>query len=467
MPRSRRAAACPCCVADAKPSGAAFSEPSPLARRLGSRVIRVLASPRRARAVHRLAEWRRRLTGAPHRIDYFHQVEDPYSHLAAQCLDRLAERYALEITPHLVGRGSTTDISEPELLRGFACRDAADVAPGYGLSFPANAAEPKGEQVELANRILAATGPGEFGARAVAVGEAVWSGDASALGALASAHDLAGAGVARARVEEGNARRSKLGHYSGAMFRYGGEWYWGVDRLHHLERCLEGFGARRGDAPPVATRPPVDAGGRRDDGRITLDFFPSLRSPYSAIAFGRTLELVARTGVALELRPVLPMVMRGFRVSFAKGRYIASDTAREAEVEGVPFGRMVDPIGRPVERCFSLFPWARDQGRGAELLGTFLRAAWAEGVDTSREEGLRQVVEAAGLSWVDALEVLDSEDWRDELEANRLVLYEELGLWGVPSYRIRGPEGTPDWSTWGQDRLWRVAQVLRERIAAS
>ena len=44
-------------------------------------------------------------------------------------------------------------------------------------------------------------------------------------------------------------------------------------------------------------------------------------------------------------------------------------------------------------------------------------------------------------------------------------MYDELGLWGVPSYRVRGPDGAPDFSTWGQDRLWLVAAELRARIA--
>jgi 2-hydroxychromene-2-carboxylate isomerase len=442
------------------------TNPTPLQRRIGSRVMRVLVSPKTARAVHRVAEWRRRLGGARHRIDYFHQVDDPYSHLATQCLALLAEAYAIEIVPHLVGRAEQRDLPEPELLDGWALRDAAGIAPAYGLTFSASAVAPAEKQVELANRILAATGSEAFATRAVAVGEALWSGDGSALEDLAKGHDVAGAGVARARVEEGNARRKRLGHYSGAMFYYGREWYWGVDRLHHLERCLEGFGARRAGAVAVAPRPAVDPGSARDDGSITLDFFPSLRSPYTAIVYDRTLELVERTGVALALHPVMPMVMRGVPASFAKGRYIASDAGREAECDGVPFGRLIDPIGRPVERCFSLFPWAREQGRAAELLGSFLRGAWAEGVDTSSEEGLRGVVEAAGLSWVDALAVIDNDDWREELEQNRLTMYRELGLWGVPSYRVRGPAGRPDFSCWGQDRLWHVAQVLRERIAA-
>jgi 2-hydroxychromene-2-carboxylate isomerase len=130
-----------------------------------------------------------------------------------------------------------------------------------------------------------------------------------------------------------------------------------------------------------------------------------------------------------------------------------------------PFGRMLDPIGKPVMDGFSLFPWARDQGRGAELLSSFLRCAFTEAVDTSTPAGMRRVVEEAGLSWEDALPLLGNGDWRDEVESNRLSMYEELGLWGVPSYRVMGPAGEPDWSAWGQDRLWRVAQEIRRRAA--
>jgi 2-hydroxychromene-2-carboxylate isomerase len=157
------------------------------------------------------------------------------------------------------------------------------------------------------------------------------------------------------------------------------------------------------------------------------------------------------------------MVMRGVPATLTKGRYIFSDALREAELLGVPFGNMIDPIGRPVEEGFSLFPWAREQGRGAELLSSFLRCAFAERVDTSRPAGLRRVVEDAGLSWGDAQSHVGIDDWRDELEANRVTMYDELGLWGVPSYRVRGPEGEPDWSAWGQDRLWRVAQEIHRR----
>jgi 2-hydroxychromene-2-carboxylate isomerase len=58
--------------------------------------------------------------------------------------------------------------------------------------------------------------------------------------------------------------------------------------------------------------------------------------------------------------------------------------------------------------------------------------------------------------------VLDRDTgWRDELEANRRALF-ALGLWGVPSFRVRGGRA-PDYATWGQDRLWRVEEELCAR----
>ena len=140
---------------------------------------------------------------------------------------------------------------------------------------------------------------------------------------------------------------------------------------------------------------------------------------------------------------------------------VVMDTKREAERVGLPFGHAVDPIGRPVERGFSLFPWARDRGRGFEYLWQFLKAAFADGVDTGSDAGLRRVVEATGLSWAEARPLLDGEGWRKELEENRLALV-DAGLWGVPSFRVLGG-GDPPYATWGQDRLFRVEQEIRRR----
>jgi 2-hydroxychromene-2-carboxylate isomerase len=268
-------------------------------------------------------------------------------------------------------------------------------------------------------------------------------------------------------VAEGNQLRAKLGHYLGAMFYLGSEWYWGVDRLHHLERRLVSLGALRpgASASPIAPRPAYtdaipDAGGER----LVLEVYPSLRSPYTYIALERVYALARRYPVDLVLRPVLPMVMRGLPVPRMKQLYITLDTKREAEDLGVPFGRIADPVGRPVERAFSLYPWACERGRGAELLLAFTRAAFAEGIDAGTDAGLRHVVERAGLPWEEARERVDTVGWRDALEANREQLF-ALGLWGVPSFRLLGSDGQPDYATWGQDRIWRVESEIRARLA--
>jgi 2-hydroxychromene-2-carboxylate isomerase len=250
------------------------------------------------------------------------------------------------------------------------------------------------------------------------------------------------------------------------MFYYAGEWYWGVDRLHHLERRLQSLGVMRaGSEPgPIVRRPAFADQFILDTGRrLTLEFYPSLRSPYTYIAMERVYALPGRYPIDLQLRPVLPMVMRGLPVPRAKRIYITLDTKREAEDAGIPFGRVCDPVGRPIERAFSLFPWARERGRAAELLLSFARAAFAEGVDTGTDAGLRHVVERIGLAWTDAQMHLDREGWRDELEANRQALF-AMGLWGVPSFRLRGGDGEPDFCTWGQDRIWLVEQEVRRRL---
>jgi 2-hydroxychromene-2-carboxylate isomerase len=428
---------------------------------------RILTSSRTRELRRRLAEGRRRLRREPHRVLYFHQVDDPYSHLAAQVLTRLLERYDLELTPHLVAPPSDAAAPERERLVTYSRKDAAEVAPCYGLTFRDPGGPPDAELAQLAGRILAgARGGAAFAAAAVRVGDALWSGNGAALEAVAREHPPVGEAAARSAIASGDQRRRRLGHYLGGTFHYGGEWYWGVDRLHYLERRLASGGVRLPGATAELLVPRRDVTAESlvsSDAGLSLEFFPSIRSPYSYISMPRTYELVRRYPVRLVLRPVLPMVMRGLPVPAAKRLYIVFDTKREAEQVGVPFGKICDPVGRPVERCYSLFAWAREQGKAEELLFSFCRAAFGEGIDTGEDAGLRAVVDRAGLPWEDARKRLDSDAWRPEIEANREEML-SLGLWGVPSFRLRGPDGQPDLCTWGQDRIWLVEEEIRKRL---
>lgn len=440
--------------------------PSPTRRLLP--IAAAIITSRHMRDARRwLAEHRRLLRRQPHRIHYFHQTDDPYSHLAAQVLGTIAERYDVALEPHLVGPPPEAAAPEPGRLADFARKDAADVAAAYGLEFPRCSA-PAPELVDLPTRILAGClEPECFAAVAQRAGAALWQSDRAGLDQLAAAHPPATPSAARAAVEAGNAERQRLGHYLGAMFHYGGEWYWGVDRLAHLERRLQGLGAQRQPAigAPIVSRPqplPIRADGAR---RITVEFFLSLRSPYTYIAMQRVYALPQRYPVNLVLRPVLPMVMRGLPVPAAKRMYITLDTKREADDLGLPFGRVCDPVGRPVLRAFSLYPWARERGVAAEYLLSCAAGAFADGIDLGDESGLRRVVERVGLSWEEACQYFDRDGWQDELERNREALF-AAGLWGVPSFRIPGRDGETDFCTWGQDRIWLLEQQIAARAVA-
>ena len=445
--------------------GAASMNPPALVRWASSLYLRRLVAPEARRKRHARAERARLRAGKPHRVEYFHQVEDGYSHLAAQLLVPLVERYDVELVCHLVTVPQDRNLPEPNLLLPLSRYDSAKVAPHYGLRFPENAGPPERAQIELAERILAHADGSQFPALAVAVGEALWAGNQTDLADLAKQHGLADIESTAAAIATGVERRSRLGHYSGAMFHYAGEWYWGADRFYHLEERLAGVGADRTPGRPLlCARPPIETGPLKDNGSLTLEIYPSLRSPYTSLIFDTALNLAEETGVRCVVRPVLPMVMRGVPATRVKGFYIFSDAAREAHALGLDWGRTYDPIGQPVRNCYSLYPWACSLGRGNALLSAFLRAAFFDGLNTNHSRGLRTVVENAGLSWDEAQAHLGDPSVDEELEANRLAMY-AFGSWGVPSFRLLDAQGQNILSLWGQDRLWLFARIIQQKLA--
>ncbi len=354
-----------------------------LQRRVGQIVPHLLGLDAQRR------EFLRKITGRAHAIDFFHQVDDPYSHLALEAISLLLGRYEIEVRFHLTSQTDRDHAPEPDLLAAYARRDCAAVAPYYGLEFPADAHEPSDADVATVEHLLAGLtcesspdvcGDPRFLEIALQAGRALWQSDRKDLDRLATNIPMATDEEVATAIDGGNELRSSRRHYSGGMFWYAGEWYWGVDRLHHLERRLIKLGATRGAGTEIRfDRPPLDPGRIQNGGRLTLEIFPSLRSPYTAMIFERSLALAKSVDIPVTLRPVMPMVMRGVPAPPAKGLYIMLDAVREAKQIDAPFGNMYDPIGAAVERGFALWPYARDKGRGAEFLAAFLRAAFVEG----------------------------------------------------------------------------------------
>ena len=433
-----------------------------------SRVLQRFLSTERLMKQRDRHERKRLKSGEPERIHYFHQSDDPYSHLTAQILPQLAKSFSAEIVPHIVAPPQDSVAPERERLIAYSRVDAQRLAQRAGLNFFDSGSQPPADAIAEADAALVGLmkkSTRDFIDQAHKVSEKLWSGSS-----LASFDKATSAEVERAK-QEGDNLRAELGHYLGATFYYAGEWYWGIDRLHYLETRImqQALGAQIPAVPgkhiysppqELASVPPKR---NQPAGKGTvpaLAFYLSFRSPYTYISVERAKRIADAYGAELRLRYVLPMVMRDLPVPRIKGMYIMRDTAREANRLGISFGRIADPVGTPVRRGYSLLPMAIEQGQGYEFVLSFLRAVWAEGVDAGSDKGMRKIVERAGLDWAEAQKQLREPNWQAEEEVNQQDLLKQ-GVWGVPSFQVG------DQTVWGQDRLWVAEQWLQEATAES
>lgn len=423
--------------------------------RIRSAAMRRLSSAEYLEKQRSKARKRREKRGIPPSVSYFHQVDDPYSHLAVQKLDQLKARYDIAFEHHLVSSPEAEYQGDAQHFLQWARRDATSITGDYGTRFAPTIDTPSKQDVAAANQALAAhLDHADFASIAAETGQALWSGEYIKASVSTAAGEQA--------VQRGNAMRRALGHYQGAMFYFDGEWFWGIDRIRVLEQRLGAEGFDTETAPLCVPEPtPLDTTGKNLDG-ILLEYFPSLRSPYTAIGHQRVLDLVNRSGVSVKVRPVLPMMMRGIPAPREKQRYIITDAGREGREHGAPFGRMVDPFGEPVKRAFALFPAADRLGAGMEFVTAYLNAAWYAGIDITQTRGLKQVVRNAGLDWQLVIDNSQKIQWETVLEDNLNALNRE-DLWGVPSFRVSGGNTRETLACWGQDRIWRVANEIANR----
>ncbi len=411
------------------------------------------------------AEKARKKKGNLHEVHYFHEMDDGYSLLAVQILEQFQSKYDIKLVCHIATREQSDNIPEPNLLSKLSLSDGKLIAPHFNLLFPDTETPPEPELIKQSHKIAIEMATNNRFSDLAGLTTAVICNNYEQIKILDQQSSDISPEETQRQLSKSNSLRQELGHYSGAMFYYAGEWYWGIDRLYHLENRLIGIGATSdGSDKLLCPRPDIAMGPARDSGNLKLRFFPSLRSPYTSIIYDKTVELAEETGVQLEITPVLPMVMRGVPATINKGKYIMSDTAREAQTININWGgRVYDPIGDPVRNCYALYPWAKRLGQGEKLLREFLQSAFFEAVNTSNESGLRKVVERAGLDWTQAKSRLYIDEWQPMIEKNRLDMY-ALGCWGVPSYELSDSQGNSLISTWGQDRLWVISRIIQDYL---
>ncbi len=421
---------------------------------LQARAVSMLVSPQLARTRQLLTDTVAKLQGKAPTLTLYYQPGDAYSHLCAQLIPTLRKRLRLDIQVVVIPTVADATNAAPDLSPAYGLLDATRIAPAWGLDLSTEAQVPDEDTRELAERVLlTATSLDSFLELEAATAPAMWRGDKDALQEL----PILDASAASQQLAENYAQLQKRGHYQGGMWYFRGDWYWALDRLWDLEKRLRGLNlVEGGDA--LATLNPEDAYLPPMNTPDSLDLFYSFRSPYSYVVVERSIELARRYDLELNIRPVLPMVMRGFKVPRSKRLYIVQDTKREADRAGVPFGYVADPLGGGVERCLAVFPHAQAQGKGAEFILQAGRAVWSEGKLIKREAVLREILQQAGLDPDLAEKAPATGVDLSYAERNREALF-DLGLWGVPSFKLG------DLAVWGQDRVWMLEEALRRSRA--
>ena len=375
-------------------------------------------------------------------VHYFHGIADPFSALAVQTLTTLVDAYNVDIRCHIASGAQGDYIGDGERFDRWAFKDASDIAGFYGLAWPAPGSGTT--PTEFADALSALSSAGttlDFVSAAGRVFDSVASAARGGLDSVsepdsrAKIADQCAAFERGDAVAAGNKLRKSLGHYGAGMFYFEGQWYWGIDRLRVLERRLISEGLATDGRGVLFPEPSTDQLPDLTSSDVELEYFPSLRSPYTAIGHARILDLIDRSNVRVNVRVVMPMMMRGVPAPTAKGQAIMTDAAREGRYFGSPMGRIVDPFGEPIKKAYAFLPELRERGLLMPFVSEYLKAAWVEGVDVTREQGLSEVLQRTGCP-ADVAPAAESE-WREEVEQNLAIMHEH-DLWGVPSFRVTG-----------------------------
>jgi 2-hydroxychromene-2-carboxylate isomerase len=208
---------------------------------------------------------------------------------------------------------------------------------------------------------------------------------------------------------------------------------------------------------------------------LSVDLYWSFRSPYSYLALPKAMRLVAEYDVAINARPVYPLAVRvpDFfkRTNPQFARYVALDSWRVAQREGIPFHfPRPDPIVQNMQtlevaaeqpyihRLTRLGAAAQLAGRGLPFIYEVSRVLW-DGTVIQWQTGdhLAQAAARAGfdLAELDRAIAADPAKYDETIKTNERD-HAASGHWGVPTFVFKGEP------FFGQDRIdllvWRMEQ---------
>ncbi|MDA8955828.1 DsbA family protein [Gammaproteobacteria bacterium] len=408
------------------------------------------------------SEVKRQDEGRNHEVLYFHKVDDPYSHLTIQSIEKLKSSYDISFKPILVGEEDAEAIYETSLYSKYCLEDVKRIAPFYDIAFPGNS-YPSKEMIYKANSILSTVNESKFSEIAIKVSFALWSGDEDTIDNLGVIFSSSKDKVID-KIIEGNKIRNDKGYYFGSAFYYENELYWGLDRLNYLEERLTELGLSTNSVnDPICSLNLVAPKQMISNKKVNLTYYPSLNSPYTLVSAKRVKELGETYPINLITKPVLPMLMRDMTISEYKAKYIISDAAREGRKYGHEIKNIYSPIGSPARKAYSLFPNIDKEGKGFEYIYELLNASFQEGVNIGNNDYLETLINKLGLDWSIIKNDINTKQWKHDLDLNLKDMYSG-NCWGVPSFKVTDEDGGNPFYAWGQDRIWLIKEEIAKRL---
>jgi len=435
-----------------------------IAKRLKAKAISAWLGPTGDAVRRAVAGVKDKLAHEPRRLELYFDLTDPWSYLTASAVARLLEAYPVDFAITTITPPASDVDPAPALRAKYSLRDAQQLAEYWDLEFAGKKEADSGMIRDIGTVLIRDRPAREQLTCALELTGALWANDKKQLTALLGKWGSDSHGSVAPVLNSAYTGLRKAGHYQGAMIQYGGSWYWGIDRLPYLEAALaKDLGT---DVAHVVTpRPESDRGPAKLSTKpLQCEMWFSFRSPYSYLALHRIEDVLAPYGVPLVLRQVAPMVMRGLEVPQVKRMYIVRDAKREADRLGIPFGNLVDPLGKGIDYCLAIQHWANQRGAGLAFAKSATQGIWSEARDPAEYVDLRYLVERAGLPWDEARGVLDDVGGAKvaaKVAADNAADLNGAGLWGVPSFKVG------DLVTWGQDRLPILADRLRRHALAT
>ncbi|OHY74075.1 hypothetical protein [Marinobacter sp. AC-23] len=186
------------------------------------------------RSMHK-ARARRR--GESDLVRVFVNPRDPFGLPLLQALVQLQERFRVRFQLHTVWQLDDEMYPEPALWGSWAQQDATRIAQLYNFTPPDRPTPLSETELKSATAQLLHAEQANDGLNTAArILADLWSSNSQSEPGPAPTdlHDQV--------LFENEKMLRRLGHYQGSMTWYLGEWFWGVDRLDHLERSLTNQG---------------------------------------------------------------------------------------------------------------------------------------------------------------------------------------------------------------------------------